>query len=196
MGNSLRVTNEVTPAIMKMSQRLGLAMVDGTFEAAQHIEGCIKKTINDMFPKARTGGLMKSYAAQFIENRNGTISAGAFSSLIYAEIQDKGGTINKKDKMLSIPLRKLPVGKWPRHFAKGYLTFIKSKKGKSLLVHFVGKRRKDGTQKMQPYFLLRESVTLKGKRYLAVAQSAATPGVEQILGHKVDLEITAAGLQI
>jgi hypothetical protein len=184
-------TNEVTPAVNKLSQRLGLAMVDGTLEAAQHIDGCIKKTINEMFPKSRTGDMMRSYSAQFVEEKNGSISAGAFSDLAYARIQDEGGTLKPRDmKYLSIPMRKLPVGKWPRHFAKGALTLIKSKAGNLLLVKFVGKLKK----KFDVYFLLRKSVTLKGKNYLDKAESEAQPGVELILGHSVDLSISREGL--
>jgi hypothetical protein len=176
--------------LARLKKGVGKALSEGVFEAAQHVEGEIKSEVLRTFPHGRTGELMNSFQAQLVRKSFGRIAAGAYSDLIYARIQNEGGPpIRPRDKKyLSIPLRKLPVGKWPRHFPRKFLTCIKSKKGNLILAHITK------AKKIQPYYLLRKSITITGRRYLERAARNAEQGVEQILGRRVDLAVSKDGV--
>lgn len=149
--------------------------------AAQHAEGEIRATIYETFPDGRTGALARSFRATFIgRDADGVTSASVSSDLVYARIQDEGGTIRPNSaQRLAIPLKRLPVGKWPRHYAKGELTLIQSKRGNSILAKIT--KTKGGKDKIDPHFVLVRSSTLRGRGYVALAASRARPGVEEIM---------------
>jgi hypothetical protein len=197
-------------SIADIKQRIHKGMQDGTFEAAQHVEGVIKDTVRRMFPHARTGELMRSFHAGWVQRRGGdSVSAGAFSDLVYAQIQDEGGIIKPKEmKYLAIPLIKMAVGKWarpwPRH-KKGTPTrsgetvcFKNPKSGKLLIWRLGAKiaRSKGGGRQVTPIYVLKKSVKVTPKRYLDIATDKSGPGVEKILGHQVDLAISHGGVGV
>jgi hypothetical protein len=122
-----------------------------------------------------------------VSKQGAEISAESYSNLIYAKIQNDGGTIKPvSGKYLAVPLKsaKVAPGKWPRHFPKsgpGALHFIPRGGGKSPLL---AKLRKDGS--ILPVFSLRSSVTLRPKHYLEAAAKKVEPVVEQILMDALD----------
>ena len=82
------------------------------------------------------------------------------SNLKYARIQDFGGTITPKSgQYLTIPLGGIRGG--PRNYPGGF--FIRSKAGNLLYVVKTGKTG------IKPLFVLKKSVTLRGKPYLRKA---------------------------
>lgn len=185
---SVRVTNTATPAFRDITKQMHAALVDGFWAAVLHLEGTVKETIFKVFPQGRTGGLANSFAPRWIKKDKTRLTAGVYSSLVYAAIQDVGGTIRPKTvKNLAIPVSeraKKTVGKWPRHYAKGKLQLIKSKKGNWLLVEMY-KRRKNPTIK-EVMFVLKKQVTISPKHYLMTATEAAVPGITQILSSRVE----------
>lgn len=164
-----------------LSGRIEAQTADLVLRAAQHAEGEIRSVIYEVFPEGRTGGLARSFRATFIgRDVDGVTSAAVSSDLVYARIQDEGGTITPKTtQRLAVPLKRLAVGKWPRHYAKDELTLIKSKRGNSILAKVT--KTKGGKDKIDPHFVLVRSVTLRGRGYVAIAEARARPGIEEIM---------------
>lgn len=164
-------------AIAMMSGRLEAESARIVLEAAEHVAGTIREVVYDKFPEGRTGALGRSFKPVFLGRDDHGVSAAASSDLVYARIQDEGGTVvPKTTKALAIPLKRLPVGKWPRHFAKGELTLIPGKNGKASILAKVSKGGK-----VDPMFVLVRSVRIPGRHYLDAAAELAGPGVEEIM---------------
>lgn len=156
-------------------------------KAANHAGGEIARSVYAKHGGG-SGALARSFLpASFVSAPNGQVAAGAFSDLVYAEVQDQGGTIEPKSgKNLAIPIgAKRTDVRWPRDYPKDSLKFIMAK-GKKLLVEKVGKG-KDFVVR----FVLKPSVKITGSGYLAAAASAAEPGIEKILQENVDEALDA-----
>lgn len=164
-----------------LSGRIEAQTADLVLRAAQHAEGEIRAVIYETFPEGRTGALARSFRATFLgRDADGVTSAAVSSDLVYARIQDEGGTIRPKTtQRLAVPLKRLPVGKWPRHYGKDELTLIRSKRGNSILAKVT--KTKGGKDKIDPHFVLVRQVTIKGRGYVAIAEARARPGVEEIM---------------
>ena len=125
--------------------------------------------------KVRSGRLWSSIRSEVRSTNTGLdvrLMAGgatADGQVRYARIQEKGGTIksSRKGGMLAIPLgpAKTPAGvsryKSPRDV--GGLVLVTSRAGNLILL-------KPGEG---PYYVLKESVTIKGKHYLRDAMRTA-----------------------
>jgi len=185
------VTDEATPMLQELIEKLPEVFESGIWDAALHVEGEIKEEILRTFPGGRTGELENSFHAQFVKKAANRLTAGAFSDLVYASIQNYGGTILPRTvKNLAIPISeraKKTVGKWPRHYPKGQLTLIKSKKGNLILAEIT----KSGRIK-EAMFVLKKKVEITGKHYLERAADQATEGVEKIIGGKVEIAVYGA----
>ena len=177
--------------VKKYLEDVGIAidqqMMTALLQAAVHAEGELKQSIADTFPSGGTGALARNPKAMLLETKGVVKSAGAFLDLVYALIQDEGGTIKAKTvKNLAIPLSneaKVP-GKWPRTWAPKTLFFLKSKRGNKLLAERIGKGR------IKPHYLLKPSVTIKGKGYVERARRSAEKIIAEIIGEHVGLAIT------
>lgn len=203
---------EIQGDVEQYLENLGIAVdkqqVKALLDAALHAEGEIKQAISELFASGGTGELARNPKATLLEVEGAIKSSGAFLDLVYADIQDRGGTIYPKNvKNLAIPLSataKVP-GKWPRtwprgpdkpkvkDFVRGTLFFHKSKKGNKLLVEktrtgTVGPR---GGRKIEitPHYVLKPEVTIKGKGYLKRAADRAAAGIVEILGEHVRIAI-------
>lgn len=152
------------------------ALAGGVLDAAIYQEGILRRVVVRE-TRDGTGRLPRSFKARMLSG-SGRVSAGVLSSLEYAAIQDVGGVIKPKtQKNLAIPLKRLPAGKWPRDFGD-QLTLIRSRKGNLILAKI---RR----GRIDPYFVLKPSVRIPGKQYLAQAQDEGADGVAERLGNKV-----------
>lgn len=85
---------------------------------------------------------------------------GRTQSVKYASIQDVGGTIHKKDKMLTIPLGKTKG--LIRNYPGGF--FFKSKRGNLLYAVKVGGKK---NPKILPLFILKDQVTLPATHWFS-----------------------------
>jgi hypothetical protein len=151
------------------------ALRKGSLAAAQVATREIKLAVHETVEGRGvvTGNLARSFKTTFLGQTGKDVKAGSPSSLVYAGIQNYGGTIYPRTaKALAVPLRPLPVGKWPRDFPKGELSFI-PRKGRPPLLAKVSKN------KVEPYFLLKKSVTIRPKNYI---EKAWTAGEQEILG--------------
>lgn len=160
--------------------------------AAQHAEGEVRAVIYETFPEGRTGALARSFRATFLgRDADGVTAAAVSSDLVYARIQDEGGTITPKTtKYLAVPLKRLPVGKWPRHFGKDELTLIRSKRGNSILAKVT--KTRGGREKIDPHFVLVPRVTIRGRGYVALAAERARPGIEEIMAEGLQRSVDDA----
>lgn len=171
-----RTGTDVGLWLSALAGQLDVKAAELVLRAAEHVVGEIRAVVSEKFPEGRTGKLGRSFRATFLGRDGGAVSAAATSDLVYARIQDEGGVIRPSSvKYLAIPLKRLPVGKWPRHFGKGELVLVKSRSGGAVLAK-VSKRGK-----VDPVFALKKSVRIPGKRYLDAAAERAAPGVEEIM---------------
>jgi len=95
---------------------------------------------------------------------------GKAKNVVYAYIQDKGGVIRKKNKMLTIPLgdTKGTIANFPNGF------FVKSKKGNVLYCY------RDGKQ-LQPLFLLRDEVNIPATLWFSSVMEKREPVLKDML---------------
>lgn len=164
--------------VREFREKLGDVIGDGVFRAALYTAGVIRKTVYSVF-RVRTGSLARSFNATFIGKRDGGFSAGVYSDLVYAGVQEVGGTIYPKRKYLAIPLpsANIPIGKWPRHFTDLFL--IKSKAGNLILA------QKGGKGKIRPMFVLKQQVYVPPKGYIEQSAEEAGPEIERIISQAV-----------
>lgn len=198
MGVGIKIKSKgARESIAKLVDGFPQTMTKAVIKAALHVESETKKEIYETFPDGRTGALARSFHPVFIGREGNTVSAVVRSELVYARIQDEGGTIKPKGRFLAVPLPnvRLPVGKWPRDFNPP-LTLIPRKGKPSLLVKITGLRKNFiGPQmgkKWTPLFVLVRSVTLRGRGYVNRAALRSEPGVEAILGGFVDEAIKSS----
>lgn len=135
--------------------------------------------VSDSPASVRTGALARSFR-EYVAVREGRVSIGAQSDLVYARIQDQGGRITPRTrKALAIPLIRLPAGKWPRHWAKGELFFLPDKRGGRHVGVLARQKGKRG--KVEAVYALKRSVRIPPKHYLERAAKTALPKIGKYL---------------
>ena len=162
----------------RMGDEVAEAQAQGVLQAADFLAGVIREVVIERSPGGK-GGLARSWRAELTVDDREEVAAEVYSDLVYAGIQDRGGTIRPKTrKNLAIPLRPMPIGKWPRHFGAGQLTLIRSRRGNLLLVEAEALKRGE----IRPVFVLKKEVQIPAKNYLAEAEKRAEPEMTDILG--------------
>lgn len=167
----------------------GLSDVMGkrVLQAADYVAGEIRREVNSTFPEGRTGALARSFTATFLGWNGDVVGAEAGSELIYAKVQNDGQTITAKTtKSLAVPIpgANIPIGKWPRHYPKDKLVFIKIGGNAILWSKSGGGRTKKGKEKwttLTPLFVLKKSVTIRGKKYVDSAVNRAADDAQEII---------------
>ena len=175
----VEITGLEAPAalIKRLGKNADAAMSIALLRCAQRADSDIKSEVYDTFNPG-TGDLARKFKAVMLDAQGPTLRAGAVSDLVYAGIQNEGGTILPKTvKNLAIPNRNLvPRGKWPRKYPKGSLSFVPSLKGNprrtGWLIDKLSKRR---------MFTLMKSVTIEGRNYLEAAQEKSEPHFQRII---------------
>lgn len=167
--------------LSQTSSAVERAMAKGVMRAAQETTGIIRKNIYSGM-RGRTGDLARSFKETFLGEKGGSVSAGSFSDLSYARIQEEGGTIHPRTRRyLAVPLVRTPVGKWPRHFSD--LVLVRSRRGNLLLA------RVSKSGRMTPHFVLKPSVRLRGRGYLAASIREAQAAASEAVGAQLALEV-------
>lgn len=159
--------------------------------ASEILTGDVRETILAGYTSSspavvRTGALARSFRG-FARDGKNRVVIGSESDLIYARIQDQGGRIwPKTRKALAVPNIRVPIGKWPRHWGKKELFFIKGKSTKAntvgVLVRKLGKGKR---QRLQAVYTLKAYVDIAPKHYLEKATATAKPKIVRFLGSRM-----------
>lgn len=139
------VTQWATDTVMMLKRRAASMQKSGKGRKTGHL--------------ARNVGMESSLREDDFKIMIGT-GVGRTQSVKYASIQDQGGVIKKKDKMLTIPLgaTKGLIRNYPGGF------FVKSSAGNVLYCQRVGAGAR---AKLRPLFLLRDQVTLEATNWFS-----------------------------
>lgn len=165
----------------------GRQLRDSLHVCAQILTGDVRDAIYRGYTgdNVRTGGLARSFRP-YSEIRDGRGRIASESDLIYARVQDQGGIVRPRVmKHLAIPLIRLPVGKWPRHFprdGRGRLFMLRKKGGEPRWIL----ARKKGKRGVEAVFLLRKWVRIPAKHYLETASRTAIPKILRYLARRID----------
>lgn len=154
--------------------------------AAEHAAGELRRTAQTLNSSGSArGGLARSFKAQFNAVQGATLSAGAYSDLPYADIQNRGGVVRpKRGKALAVPLKGagVPAGKWPRDFPKGALFRV----GSALATRAGAKGR------IKFLFALKSSVRIQPTGYVDYAAESVEPKIVEIMGDLAQRAIEGA----
>ncbi|NIU03768.1 MAG: hypothetical protein GWO40_05620 [Gammaproteobacteria bacterium] len=190
----MRALSEKMHRAARSGATSGSAVNRAFAQASQILVGDVREAIlssySDSWPgTVRTGALARSFR-EYVEVTQRRVRIGASSDLVYARIQDQGGRITPKTrKALAIPLRRVPVGKWPRHWPKGELFTLRKKDRPTgdtvgILYRKTGKRGR-----LQAMYLLRRSVKIPAKRYLDAAAKSARPKIAKLISRAIGEEV-------
>lgn len=181
---------EVRSFMARASQRLRPALVKAVLRAAQFATGEIRRTLYSRDITSR-GGLARSFRERLVAEGGDIVGAESYSDLVYARIQEEGGTILPRvRKTLAVPLSfaKVAPGKWPRHFPKEgpQALHLIPRPGKPPLLAQVRKNKKGETLSVKPIFVLVPKVTLKPQGYIAETARRIGDEVQTIVSEGVD----------
>lgn len=129
-----------------------------------------------------TSALARSFLANvgFVQNSARSVVTRAFSPLVYAHIQDQGGTIYPKTaKALAVPLSAQAKTRWPRDWPAGQLTLIATN-GKALLIEKLTRDR------FKLHYVLKDQVTIEGSDYVKKARREAKPQIDEFVESRIN----------
>ncbi len=183
MGDSFSVKVTGAGALIRGLERLSANMIKNMEKPMLQAAEIVRGEIVQAAPVG-TGALRRSFRSALVQTGSKTITAGVFSDLPYARIQNTGGTIRPKTvKNLAIPLTPEARKLWPRDWAPGDLVF-QIRRGKKLLF--------DRSNRLQ--YVLKSSVTIKGSGYLDTAAANSKDAVAQHLADAI-AELAATELK-
>lgn len=190
MSVTVKITGDKPGTMFNaMTKSLPEALKRGVFTAATVAGGAIVDKVYEVFPQGR-GRLARSFLpAKFVVPEKGGISAAALSDLVYAGIQDEGGTIFPKTaRLLAQPVTPEAKKQWPRDWPGDVLFMIRSKNGKLLLVT-------EHNDKLTTQYILHDSVTITGKGYVEAAEQGAHDDIVRSVLDAVDKGIDDAAIK-
>jgi hypothetical protein len=171
---SVEIVNPPDEALAKVAKGIGGSLERGMLLAAEIAAGEVRRAIRARL-RQHTGALGRSYRATMLKpKRKGQLRSGAVSDLVYARIQDEGGTVTAKKRFLTIPVseaakRHSRGGGRARQFLDALGVRGRARARAQGVVHYAFKR----------------SVRIPASGYLDAAQTAAEPQIAEI----VDVEI-------
>lgn len=172
---SVKVSPDVGIVMRAKGEALKRATPASVLKAANYAGGEIARTVYEKLGGG-SGSLARSFLPASFVAVPGEIAAEAASDLVYAGIQDAGGTIHPKHGAnLAIPVSTQARKKWPRDWPKDKLQLIIAH-GKKLLVEQYGK---DGRFRL--HYVLKPQVTVRATNYLATAADRAIGKVGEIM---------------
>lgn len=146
------------------------------------LQARIKQLISGDLLKNHTNQLRNSIALGDVRDTGDSISAAVGSNLVYARIQDQGGTIHPKTaKFLTIPLEAvLTASGVARYSARD---IIENPKVGGFDGTFFRNGMLFGTagHEITPLFVLKASVTIPAHHYMAAALAGIQPEAERKL---------------
>lgn len=175
LEKSARLTGQLKGFSASVFKDIFASWAIETVKALKISASRLRKTAQRKSAWGKTGELARNIAYQLTQKRDGVSTVvgtglAGKKSVKYAWIQDKGGTIHKKNKMLTIPLGNATgrIANYPDGF------FIKSKKGNVLYCQRKGKE-------LVPLFLLRDSVEIPETRWFSGVVDKREPVIREML---------------
>lgn len=169
MSITVTFDGDVGGIVDRIARGVSGESANAVMRAAVIAAGELRRTSRDLNKTGQAkGGLSRSFRETFVAAGEDEISAGAYSDLVYADIQDRGGVIRpRRGKMLAIPLKGagVPRGKWPRDYPKGALFRV----GSALAT------RAGSRGKLKFLFALKSSVRIPPTNYIAKAEESLGP---------------------
>lgn len=166
MPIGFHIKNPPGPHFEAMGGALEKMINPEVFKAATLAGGMVARVLQRT--QGGSGELARSFLpATWIKTKGPIISAGALSSLPYAGIQDRGGTIRAKNRLLAVPITRKAKTMWPRDWPRDELAYVQSVKSRKPLL--IDAKQQFG-KKMIVHYVLKRFNKIKGKRYLAKAQ--------------------------
>lgn len=168
----------------------GQTMTSAGIFAAKYVIEELKNEIDNSTsgsPWPQSKKLRRSFFPIFHQTKNG-YTLDIRSELLYASIQNDGGTITaKRSRYLTIPLTKRARSLRARDFPN--LVFLTSKAGNKILAEVINKkagrdslgRRTKARTKIIPHYLLKTSVTIPAKNYIENTMQKTSPMVQKII---------------
>jgi hypothetical protein len=147
-----------------------------TLRAGTVLEAAMRREIVSRLAKEPTGFMARNVRTTAV--KTGDEIAGAMVGVYtpYAEIQNDGGTIHSKGKLLAVPLRGVPKGKAPRDWGADELHIVPRRGKAPLLADAAG----------HPKYVLMQSVNIPGVHYAEAASAAAAGPVEQLIAAELE----------
>lgn len=187
IGLEIQAPEAPAKLLKQLGRNANIAMSLALLRCAQRTESDVKETIRRVFEPG-TGNLSRSFKPVMLENTEEEITAGVVSDLVYAGIQNDGGTILPKTaKNLAIPVSSnVPLGKWPRDYPKDALEFVPAKnKGPNVSGYLL-----DAVSK-KPMFRLQRKSVIKPTNYLEYAERISSEHYQDIINTELE-ELLAA----
>lgn len=176
-------------ALREVAKRLDGANAQILIEAAEKVVRPAIVTQITAINLVDRGMLRRSFRSSF-ERRGESFTAGVYSDLPYANIHNKGGTIRpRRAKWLTVPMKRFPAGTTIRDtegfFLRiyGTLFFVRKK--------LSGRGRARG-EWFEPLWVLRKSVTIKGRGYLDTAAQVSASQLPDFYKHLMAEQMQAA----
>lgn len=159
------------------------------------LDGEIQKQLANKALARRTGGLANAtFVKTNLKGEAGSLAVEIQSNVPYARIQETGGTIRAKDKLLSIPLpRALTKAGVLRNTAaelraKGN-TFVQRSRAGNLLIFQRGKKKsRTSAAELIPLFVLKREVVIPASHWATISTDEALPALAGFIRDAFDRE--------
>lgn len=192
IGLEVNGEKKMADLLYELGANANKAISIALLRCAQHAEGEIKRTVGKTFEPG-TGDLRRSFKAQMIQETGDELSAGAFSDLIYARVQNEGsgflpGGVIKSNrgpgKNLAIPVEGefSKPAPWPSSFGKDAFEFLPSKKPGVTGV-LVERLSKGNLGKVK--YILKPEVKIKPTYYIEEAQEKSSKEWPRIFNERL-----------
>lgn len=152
--------------------------------AAQLYAGALRRSIVRLLKKDPTGTTARSVRVELVTKTGDEITAIAAAHTPYANIQDQGGTIEAKDKLLAVPWDIVPRGKGPRDYAPNFLKAVPRPGKPTLLVE--NRKRRKGEKIPTPYFTLKERIVIEGVHFVDAADEESAAEVVEFVDEHIE----------
>lgn len=174
----------VTPkaAIEALDHSIDAELAQLVLQAAQKIAGVEREEIRNRLAKRPTGALVRSVQATLLEHGGHVAGAMAAPDTPYARIQDLGGPITAKGKLLPVPFRDTPLGKGPLDYGDS-LTLIPRHGKDSILAEVSGKGK---NRVVKGRFTLKHEVKIPGVGYIAATLARGDAATEGVVIHRLE----------
>lgn len=156
--------------------------------AAEVLEEAIVASIRSNLNRDPTGAMERSVTRRVLADEEGRVIIKVGPTVPYAEIHDRGGTIEPHGDKLAIPLSfgPAPRGTWPRDVPDLFALNIPGKPNPFLV-------RRSGPGQLEFWFVLVDQVDIPARGYLQEAMAKADEPARVAILKELGRVLDAAG---